>query len=81
MVCMAPRVGSCQKKNENREAGSSGMIAESSFRDWVSLDHKKIVGALMPPRKAKLVRLCNSSATRRDAALVRKYVLPAWEER
>jgi hypothetical protein len=54
---------------KNREAGSSGMIAANSFRKWV------------PPRKAKLPLLGDSSASRRDAALVTNGVLPAWEER
>jgi hypothetical protein len=42
---------------------------------------KKIIGALVPPHKAKLPLLGDRSTTRRDAALVAKGVLPAWEER
>jgi hypothetical protein len=66
---------------KNREAGSKETIAENLFRKRLSLDHQKIVGALMPPRKAKPPLLGDRSATRRDAALVTKGVLPAWEER
>ena len=65
---------------KNREAGSSGTIAENSFREWVSLDRQKIMGALMPPHKAKLLP-GDRSATRRDTAPVVKDVLPAWEKR